>query len=251
MHVHVLVHATVLVHEVKRKMLDPSDISPRAPAPPALVAQLLLLATVALFLAVLVAMLAGQTQAADEWTLLALRLPQDSGRMVGPSWLSDVMVAITALGEASTLTAFVLLAVAWFHFRGDRRALRMMLVVGIGGLLLMLALKYGIGRPRPDLVPHLARIDHGSFPSGHAMMTMAIFLSIAVLVGRGLRSARRRGTLVAVAVASSLLIGTTRLFVGVHYPSDVLAGWMIGLSWAAACWLVDARTQGSPAHQRG
>lgn len=236
------VHA--LAHKMKAEMFDPPEIAPQTPTPPTLVAQLLLLATVALFLAVLVTVSTGGTRVGDEWTLRVLRMPEDSGRAVGPPWLTDVVLAITALGEGPTLTAFVLLAAGWFFFRGDRRALRMMLVVGIGGLLLMLALKYSIGRPRPDIVPHLSRISHGSFPSGHAMMTMAIFLSIAVLVGRGLRSARRRSALVLFAVVASLCIGSTRVFVGVHYPSDVLAGWMIGLAWAAACWLIDARTQG-------
>lgn len=243
--VHVHVHA--MVHEMEAKMLDPPEIAPQTPPPPVLVAQLLLLATVALFLAVLVGMVTGGTRTVDEWTLRALRLPEDLGRAVGPPWLTDIMIGLTALGEAPVLTFYVLIAAVWFFYRGDRQAMRMILVVGIGGLLLMLALKFSIGRPRPDIVPHLSLISHGSFPSGHAMMTMAIFLSIAVLTGRGLRSSRRRAAVIFFAVVASLSIGSTRVFVGVHYPSDVLAGWMIGFAWAVVCWLLDVRIQGRQA----
>ena len=220
---------------------DSSDIPPRFPAPPFLVAMLVLTASLALFLAVLTAMIMGETQGLDEGALLALRAAGDSGHIAGPSWLTGLVLALTTLGNDLTLTAFVLLGAAWFLFRGDRRALNMILIVGIGGLLLMLALKFGIGRPRPDLVPRLVDVAAGSFPSGHAMMTMAIFLALAVLVGRGWKSRRARNLAVAGVVTLSIAVGATRMFVGVHYPSDVLAGWLIGLAWAAACWLIDAR----------
>jgi undecaprenyl-diphosphatase len=216
-------------------------IPPHSAVPPVLVAQLVMIASVAVFLATFTAVLAGRTHGLDEWTLRALRDPVDAWRAVGPPWLGAVVLAITTLGNGLTLTAIVLLGAAWFHFRGDRHALRMLLIVGMGGFLLMLALKFSVVRPRPTLVPWLVDADIWSFPSGHAMMTMAIFLSLAVLVGRARSSRRVRSVLVVVALGLSLTVGSTRLYLGVHYPSDLVAGWSVGLAWAVLCWLLDTR----------
>jgi undecaprenyl-diphosphatase len=214
---------------------------PRTAAPPLLVAQLVLMAAGAIFLAITVAVLMGETQAADEWMILALRSHGDLGTAIGPAWLTEAVITITTLGNNLTLVASVLLGVAWFHFRGDRNALRMILLVGIGGLLIMLVLKLSVGRPRPDVAPWLATADPWSFPSGHAMMTMAIFVALAVLVGRGIQHRRIRNILILAAIALSIAAGLTRVFLGVHYPSDVLAGWVLGIAWLAACWLWEAR----------
>jgi undecaprenyl-diphosphatase len=206
-----------------------------------LVAGLFGLAMLALFLAVTSAVLLGETAGVDAWLLRALRQVEEPAAIVGPRWVRDVAVTITTLGNNLTLLAAALTGLAWLFFRGDRRAQLVLLVVSIGGLLLNLALKLGIDRPRPAVVPWLSSADAWSFPSGHAMMTMVIFLALAVLIGRGIKDARIRYILVAVAVTGSLATGATRVMLGVHYPSDVFAGWLLALGWCAACWLWDRR----------
>lgn len=218
-----------------------TSFHPRTAPPPILVAQLVLMAAGAMFLAILTAVLMGETQAADEWMILALHSHGDAGTAIGPAWLTEVVIAITTLGNNLTLVAFVLLGAAWFHFRGDRSALGLILLVGVGGLLIMLALKLSVGRPRPDVAPWLVPADPWSFPSGHAMMTMAIFLALAVLVGRGIKHRRIRISLIVTALTFSIAAGLTRVFLGVHYPSDVVAGWFLGIAWLAACWLWEAK----------
>lgn len=218
-----------------------APIQPRVAPPPLLVGQLLLLAASTIFLAIFTAVRIGEIQAFDEWTLVAMRDSADLGRAIGPAWLTQLAVMVTMLGSDLILTAVVLLGAVWFQFRGDRKALRLLLLAGIGGLFLLLSLKFSIGRPRPEIVPWLTTADAWSFPSGHAMMTMSVFVTLAVLVGRGLSSQRIRTLLILVAIALSISAGLTRIFLAVHYPSDVLAGWMVGLAWLSACWLWDAR----------
>lgn len=206
-----------------------------------LMARVFGLAMLALFLAVLTAVLLGETDGVDAWVLRALREAEAPGTVIGPGWIRALSVTITALGDNLTLLAFTLTGLAWLLFRGDRRAQRLLLIASLGGLLIILAVKIGVGRDRPDVVPWLAAADAWSFPSGHAMMTMVIFLALAVTIGRGIQEKRLRHILIAAAVLLSLATGVTRAVLGVHYPSDVLAGWLLGLAWCTACWLWDAR----------
>ena len=212
--------------------------SPRTAPPPVLVAQLLLAASMAMFLAIMLSVLLGKTQGADEYLLLALRSTADLARPLGPAWMIEVMRAFTALGTGLSLTAVVLLGLAWFYFRGDRMSMGMLSLVGGGGFLINMAIKLGVDRARPDVVAALTGMDPWSFPSGHAMMTLAIYLALAVLIGRGLPRRQWRTALIIVAITLSAIIGFSRNYLGVHYPSDVVAGWLLGLAWACTCWLV-------------
>ena len=98
----------------------------------------------------------------------------------------------------------------------------------------------GIGAGAPDLFGDVAT---PSFPSGHAMAAAAIYLTLAALVSRLVEERRAKAFVVSVALVLVLLIGVSRVYLGVHWPSDVLAGWTAGLSWAVACWIVMARLQ--------
>lgn len=206
--------------------------------PTSLVALLLLIASTSAFIALTTAMLLGNTQEIDEWVLRMLRDTVDPALPRGATWLFDLMYAVTTLGNSLTLLAFVLLGAAWLYFLGDRGSLRLMLFVGIGGLMVNLALKIGISRPRPDVVPMLGSYDAWSYPSGHAMMSLAILLSIAILASRWITRIHIRRLLFATAILLGLAIGCSRLYLGVHYPSDVLAGWLAGFAWVNACLLL-------------
>jgi undecaprenyl-diphosphatase len=107
----------------------------------------------------------------------------------------------------------------------------------IGGALLGTGLKALFDRPRPDLVPHLVEVSNASFPSGHAMNSAVVFLTLGALLASTHRSRRVRIYLISVAVGLTLAVGFSRVYLGVHWPSDVVAGWCIGAAWAILCWI--------------
>jgi undecaprenyl-diphosphatase len=178
----------------------------------------------------------GDTHAIDRAVLLALREAGDSGEPIGPAWLQGVMMDITALGGTSVLTLTTLAAVGYLvAARKGATALYLSSAV-IGGALLTSGLKIGFGRPRPELVAHLVEVQSASFPSGHAANSAITFLTIGVLLARAEADWRLKLYLVGVAMGMTFLVGCSRVYLGVHWPSDVLAGWSVGAAWALLCW---------------
>ena len=102
-------------------------------------------------------------------------------------------------------------------------------------MLLSTVLKISFNRPRPG-VPHLARVFTPSFPSGHATLSAVTFLTLGVLLARASRDRRLKIYFVALAIFLTVAVGISRVYLGLHYPSDVLAGWSIGSMWAILCW---------------
>ena len=177
----------------------------------------------------------GDTLAYDRALLLLLRQPGDPGTPIGPQWLRQVMIDVTALGSVAVLTIITTLA-AGYLVAARKRALAAFTVGAVaGGALLGTLLKAVYARARPDLVAHLVGTDSASFPSGHAMNSAVTFLTLAVLLSRAETSVALRRYLMSVAIGLTLLIGFSRLYLGVHWPTDVLAGWIVGGLWATAC----------------
>ena len=133
-----------------------------------------------------------------------------------------------------------MLAVAGFLLlQGMWRTAIFVSLASLGGWFLNGALKQLFQRPRPDVVPHLRDVMSLSFPSGHAMTSAVVYLTLGALT---MRIAERRLTkfyCMAVAVLATVLVGASRVYLGVHYPTDVIAGWLIGFSWALLCWIVE------------
>jgi undecaprenyl-diphosphatase len=108
----------------------------------------------------------------------------------------------------------------------------------IGAIILSQALKAGYSRPRPDLVPHGARVYTMSFPSGHAMMSAAVYLTLAAILARTQKRARVKLFMILMAALITIMVGVSRVYLGVHWPTDVLAGWAGGAAWAIFCWSI-------------
>jgi undecaprenyl-diphosphatase len=145
--------------------------------------------------------------------------------------LDHVMLEATTLGNAAVLAIVVAIAALFLWLTGHRWSVLLLLTGGVGGTLINTLLKYLIGRPRPDVVAALTDVMTPSFPSGHAMSSLILYGAIAYIVGRLEPTARMRRwtwTLAAVLIAS---IGTSRIYLGVHYPTDVLAGFIAGVGW--------------------
>lgn len=183
----------------------------------------------------------GETRRFDSAVLLAFRQPGDLAQPIGPHWLHMAMLDLTALGGGTVLTLFTLLVIGWLLVQQKYgHALFIAVAVGSGGILNTM-LKTGYARPRPALVAHLVEVSSSSFPSGHAMNSAIVFLSLGVLLSRALPERRLKGYVLSAGVVLTLLVGTSRVYLGVHWPTDVLAGWAIGLAWAGLVWLVAER----------
>ncbi len=183
----------------------------------------------------------GEVHVVDETILLALRNPADRSDPLGPAWLQEAARDITSLGSFSVLFLVTAIVVIYLLILRRYASVTLLIVSIVGGALLNTALKMGFDRPRPDLVPHEARTFTASFPSGHAMMAAVTFLVIGALLARVQPRRRLRVFVMGMAVLLAMLVGLTRIYLGVHWPSDVVAGWTVGSAWALVCWLVLSR----------
>ncbi|HXW04100.1 MAG TPA: phosphatase PAP2 family protein [Vicinamibacterales bacterium] len=183
--------------------------------------------------------LEGDTQRFDERVLRALRRPDQPDTPIGPRWLRIAALDITALGSASVLGLTVAAIVGFLWLQRMRRMAVFVLAASVGGWVLNNVLKTIFQRPRPDVVSHLRDVMPLSFPSGHAMTSAAIYLTLGALLMRVAERPLAKIYCMAVAMIATFMIGLTRVYLGVHYPTDVLAGWLIGICWALLCWLVE------------
>jgi undecaprenyl-diphosphatase len=183
----------------------------------------------------------GEVPAFDSYVLLLLRRPDELSIPRGPHWLLDYFLNMTSLGSVTILATLTLLATAYLWSTGRSAAAAYAFVAAGGAWAVSNLLKALIGRTRPSLVPHLVEVHDASFPSGHATISMAAYLAFAILASTLDRRPRQGRFFLPVAATVSLIIGTSRVYLGVHYPSDVVAGWAIGAGWALLCWSIFAR----------
>jgi undecaprenyl-diphosphatase len=186
----------------------------------------------------------GDTRHFDERLLRALRDPANPSHPIGPAWLESAALDFTALGSGFVLGLVVLAIVGFLLLQGTHRTALFVLVATCGGGAANSLLKALFQRPRPEVVPHLRDVFSLSFPSGHAMTSAAVYLTLGALL---MRITERRATKVycmAMAMLVTVIVGSTRVYLGVHYPTDVLAGWIAGMSWALLCWIVERALEG-------
>ncbi|HYT66545.1 MAG TPA: phosphatase PAP2 family protein [Vicinamibacterales bacterium] len=180
----------------------------------------------------------GNTLAFDKRIVMAFRKKDDLSQPIGPSWMATSVMDLTALGGPTIIGLIVAAVIGFLLLQSRYRTAFFIFLTAISGEVVSFAMKSFFFRPRPDVVPHLREASSTSFPSGHAMQSAIIYLTLGAIL---MRLAERRLTKVyccAVAMGVTFLVGVSRIYLGVHYPTDVLAGWIIGLMWASICWLV-------------
>ena len=152
----------------------------------------------------------------------------------------------TALGGVGVLTLLTISVAGYLVLTGKRRASLDVVLSIVGGIVLSSLIKAGFDRPRPDLVPYGSQVYTASFPSGHSMMAAVVYLTLGALLARLRASVRVKAYVLSLAVFLTLLVGVSRVYLGVHWPTDVLGGWAMGAAWALFCWLVTLwlQTQG-------
>lgn len=180
----------------------------------------------------------GGTAASDRALLLAFRRPDDPSIPIGPPWMLQSAIDISALG-GFTVIWFLTAAASGFLILARRWRALLILIAAIGGAsVLNTLLKLSFHRARPDIATHLTESWSASFPSGHAMISAAAYLTIAAILAETQTSKAVRIYLLSLAVLATILIGLSRIYLGVHWPSDVAAGWSAGAAWALCFWII-------------
>lgn len=190
-----------------------------------------------LFLEVADSVLEGDTRSVDEALLLGMRAQGNVSDPLGPPWLEEVARDVTALGGIAVLVLVIVTTLLYFLLMGMRQNALLVGVSVVGGGLLSLLFKTGFDRPRPTLVPHEAHAYSASFPSGHSMMSAVVYLTLGVLLARVHERYVLKVYFLGLALLVTGAVGISRVYVGVHWPTDVVAGWAAGAAWAMACWL--------------
>jgi undecaprenyl-diphosphatase len=197
----------------------------------------------------------GEPLAFDRALLLAFRDPANPSIPIGPPWLQDAARDITSLGSTIVLGFILLAVVGYLLLARQRAAAWLMLGAVLGGVALNNALKLAFARPRPDIVVPAVKVLTASFPSGHATLSAITYLTLGALLGRTQPNLGTRIYFIALAAFLTGLVGLSRVYLGVHYPTDVLAGWCIGTAWAMGCWALMKWLQGrggiEPPHSHG
>lgn len=188
--------------------------------------------------------MAGDTRAFDAGVLVALRAAT-AGDGGWQNLLRGAALDITALGDNVTLALVVVAVAGHLALARHGRLALVLLVAAASGEATASLLKLAFARPRPDVVAHLTHFGTASFPSGHAMNAAVVYLTLAGIVSRTVARRALRAWALGWAVLLVLLIGASRLYLGVHWPTDVLAGWIAGAGWAVLWWSV-ARWVASP-----
>lgn len=180
------------------------------------------------------AVVAGVTTSFDEAVLRALRTQGDPTNPIGPPWLEEMGRDVTAMGSLSILF-FLSLAFAGYWLLTSQRGFALRIIVALAGAeLLSTSLKSLFDRPRPE-VSQLVRVFTAGFPSGHALLSSAVFLTLGAILAQSALEPHVKRYVLAIAVFMTFIVGLSRLYLGVHYPSDVLAGWCLGTAWALLC----------------
>jgi undecaprenyl-diphosphatase len=180
----------------------------------------------------------GETKSFDLMILKSLRSPGNLSQPIGPEWVELAMHDITSLGGGTVIVIITLSVAGFLILQKNYSALWLILAATIGGALVGLGLKEFMGRERPPLIFHLVYVETLSFPSGHSMMSAVVYLTQAALLARIQQKKSIRIYMISIALSLTFLIGISRIYLGVHYPTDVLAGWSLGIAWASFCWFI-------------
>jgi undecaprenyl-diphosphatase len=177
----------------------------------------------------------GDTLGTDRAILMAFRSASDPADPIGPRWFEELARDVTALGSFGVLMFIIAASVVFLFIAGQKSDAFVMMAATGGGIAATSLLKIFFARTRPETV-HDIYVSSFSFPSGHTMMSAVTYLTLGALFARELKRPMLKAYVMVLAVGVTLLVGISRIYLGVHWPSDVVAGWALGAAWALLCW---------------
>lgn len=215
-----------------------------------LAALLLVVTLVYAFVEIADEVVENETNHVDHTILQWFRDPVNPDKPIGPGWLEVAALDVTAMGGITFLVFIVLITMGFLWIAKKRRAFLLIGAAALGGQIFNTSLKELFDRARPDIVPHLTNVNTPSFPSGHSMMSAVVYLTLGALLSRLVVGPGVRAYILITALTLTFLVGVSRVYLGVHYPTDVVAGWAAGLAWALICLLVARILQSRGAVER-
>jgi undecaprenyl-diphosphatase len=202
---------------------------------------LMILTGAGVFVALVALLGTPSLQSFDDAVIRSLRNADNLATPIGPGWFKELARDFTALGGYGVLSTITILVTTFLHLERRPARAHFVVVAVLVGYSLSMVLKALVARPRPHIVPWLSYVHSSSFPSGHSMMSAVVYLSLGLMLS-DLTSRRLVKTFVVVApLTISASISFSRVYMGVHYPTEVVAGWWLGISWSLACWLAVRR----------
>lgn len=180
----------------------------------------------------------GETEALDRALILAFRNPADLADPMGPRWFEEAMRDVTALGGFTVLTITTIVAGLLLLFHDRRRQALIFVATVLLAQVSSEVLKAFYDRDRPSLVTHGSHVYSQSFPSGHSTLAAATFFTLAAILASLEARKRTKAVILTLAILFVVGVGISRVYLGVHWPSDVLGGWALGASWAFLAWVV-------------
>ena len=180
----------------------------------------------------------GETGEFDRWAVQSFRRADDPAQPIGPAWVREVGLDFTALGSHAIILLVVASVAAFLALKRQWRVMWLVIVASIGAMALSVAAKHVVDRDRPDVVPHLREVTTPSFPSGHATLAAAVYLTLGAVLAQVVHGRWTRAYCLLLPMAVVFVVGLSRVYLGVHYPTDVLGGWALGLAWALVCWSI-------------
>ena len=186
----------------------------------------------------------GATLEFDRYLMFLFRSSSNNfSSPIGPAWLQEMARDVTSLGSYSVLSIILAAVTGYLLIARKRDSALQILAAVLSGVAISSLLKIWIARPRPDLFVPAAKVFTASFPSDHASLSAITYMTLAVLLARTIVLRKIQVYFMVVALALTFVIGLSRIYLGVHYPTDVLAGWCIGSAWAIGCWTIVTKFQ--------
>lgn len=200
--------------------------------------EIIFVSSLILFLILTAAVSFNLTLSFDKTVLLSLRNKNNLSVPLFNTWLLPLMRGITFLGNSDSVTVITFLLAVYLIVKKEFGLLGIILAAIISGSLIDLFLKWYFARNRPEIVPHLVTAYYYSFPSGHAFISAVLYPAVAIIFIRITDNITVKTYITVITVLLVLLIGFSRIYLGVHFPSDVIAGWLIGLCWSSWLWIL-------------